>query len=92
MLLRVGATLPVELGLGSCGVGLEAPRQVTSSQTRGETCIPCIPWQILNHWTTRVALELTIFHKNPIVGHSVVIKVVVLNRPLPCSLGTVGVS
>ena len=73
-------------------MGLAATRHVEPSQTRDQTCIPCIAWQILNYWTTRVAPQLTFFHKNPIVGHSVVIKVVVLKHPSPYSLGTVGVS
>ena len=33
--------------------GLVAPWQVGSSQTRAQTCVPCIGKQILNHWTTR---------------------------------------
>ena len=42
--------------------GLVAPRHVGSSQTRARTHVPCIGRQILNHCTTREALEL-IFNK-----------------------------
>ena len=50
------ASVVVECGLGSCGlqaqqlwhVGLIAPRHVGSSQTRAQTCVPCIGRRILN--------------------------------------------
>ena len=32
-----------------------------SSQTRDQTCVPCIGRQILNHWTTREVQYLSIF-------------------------------
>ena len=34
-------------------MGLVALRHVEFSQTRDQTCVPCIGRQILNHWTTR---------------------------------------
>ena len=48
------------MGLSSCSswaqqlwcTGLAAPWQVKSSQTRNQTCVPCIGRWILNHWTT----------------------------------------
>ena len=41
-------------GLSSCGTQLlVAPQPVRSSQTREQSCVPCIGRQILNHWTTR---------------------------------------
>ena len=39
-------------------MGPVAPRHVGSSQTRARTRVPCIGRQILNHCTTREALEL----------------------------------
>ena len=36
-------------------MGLVAPRHVGSSQTRAQTCVPCIGRQILNHCATREA-------------------------------------
>ena len=33
--------------------GLVAPRHVGSSQTRDQTCVPCIGRWILNYWTTK---------------------------------------
>ena len=36
-----------------CCTGLVAPRHVVSSQTRGQTCVPCIGRWILYHWTPR---------------------------------------
>ena len=38
--------------------GLVAPRHVGSSQTRAQTCVPCISRQIPNHCATREALYL----------------------------------
>ena len=46
----------VECGLSSYGTGLVALRQVGSSQTRHQTCVPCIA-RILNHWTSREVLH-----------------------------------
>ena len=40
--------------------GLVAPLHVESSQTRGQTCVPCINRQIRNPWTTRSPLEGTL--------------------------------
>ena len=40
-------------------MGLVAPWHVASSQTRGQTCVPRIGRQILNHWTTREVLRPT---------------------------------
>ena len=48
------------MGFSSCSswaqqlwcTGLAAPWQVKSSQTRNQTCVPCIGRWILNHWTT----------------------------------------
>ena len=37
-----------------------APRHVGSSGTRDRTAVPCIPRQILNHWTTREALHMSL--------------------------------
>ena len=37
----------------STALDFVAPRHVGSSQTRDQTCDPCIGKQILNHWTTR---------------------------------------
>ena len=41
-------------GFSSCWwhMNLVAPRQVESSQTRDQTCVPCMSRQILNHGTT----------------------------------------
>ena len=36
-----------------CCLGLVAPRHVVSSQTRDQTCVPCIGRWILYHWTPR---------------------------------------
>ena len=36
---------------------LAAPHHVWSSQTKGWTCVPCFARQVLNHWTTRKALN-----------------------------------
>ena len=33
--------------------GLVAPRHVKSSRIRNQTCVPCVVWHILCHWTTR---------------------------------------
>ena len=38
--------------------GLVVPRHLGSSKTRDRTCVPCIGRLILNHWTTREALDL----------------------------------
>ena len=35
---------------------LVAPQHVGSSQTRDQTCVPCVDRRILNYWTTREAL------------------------------------
>jgi hypothetical protein len=40
-------------GSSSCGMGLVAPRQVESSQTRDRTRVPRIGRWALNHWVTR---------------------------------------
>ena len=58
------------LGLSSCGLwalerglqkvqhlGLVAPKHVDSSQTRNQTCDPCVRKWILNHWTTKEVLD-----------------------------------
>ena len=39
----------------SCGMWAQLPYGMwdLSSPTRGRTHVPCIAWQILNHWTTR---------------------------------------
>ena len=37
-------------------IGFAAPWHVGSSQTRDETCVPCIGRWILNHWAIREAL------------------------------------
>ena len=61
--LTVAVSLVVEhrlqtRSLSSCGSRtLVAPRHVGSSQTRARTRVPCIGRQILNHCTTREALE-----------------------------------
>ena len=40
--------------LTSCGVWLScSPQHMGSSQTRDQTCVPCLSRQILNHWTSR---------------------------------------
>ena len=39
-------------------MGLAAPRQVGSSQTRDRTCVPCTGRWILNHCTTREVLDI----------------------------------
>ena len=46
--------------------GLVAPRHVGSSQTRARTRVPCIGRQILNHCTTREALQF--LKVNPFEG------------------------
>ena len=38
-----------------------ASRHVRSSWTKDRTRVPCIAWQILNHWTTREALFFIFF-------------------------------
>ena len=38
-------------------MGLVALRHVGSSQTSGQTIVPCIGRQILNHWSTREVLS-----------------------------------
>ena len=45
--------------------GLAAPRHVGSSQTRARTRVPCIGRQILNHCTTREALNTFFTDSNP---------------------------
>ena len=53
-------------------MGLVAPWHVESSGT----CVPCIDRWILNHWTTRKALEVTFYgsmatptiHMSPVVA------------------------
>ena len=35
--------------------GLAAPKHVGSSQTRDQTCVPCVGRGILSHWTTKEA-------------------------------------
>ena len=47
--------------LSSCGSGLVAPRHVGSSQTRVRARVPFIGRQILNHCTTREALNIRVF-------------------------------
>ena len=57
-LLAAVASLPVENRLQSTRsvvVGLVALRHVGSSQTRDQTCVPCIGKQFLNLWTTSEA-------------------------------------
>ena len=46
---------------GSLVAARGAPRSMwdLSSQTRDETCLPCIGRWILNHWTTREVPALT---------------------------------
>ena len=53
-----------------------------SSRTRGQTRVPCIGRQILNHWTTREALEGKLFrkHKGAIIGLPVVLFCVNINN------------
>ena len=48
-------------------VGLVALRHVESSQTRGQTRVPSIGRQILNHWTTREVPNIH-FRKNPLAA------------------------
>ena len=68
--LHRGARASHYRGLSCCGAqapdaqaqrlwltGVVAPRHVGSSQTRARTRVPCIGRQILNHCTTREALE-----------------------------------
>ena len=43
-------------GAGTRGTGLVALQPVGSSQTRDQTCVPCIGRRILNHWTNREVL------------------------------------
>ena len=57
------ASVAVAPGLWQTGsvvvaLGLVAPQQVGSSQTRDRTHVPCIGRQILNRWTTREVLVL----------------------------------
>ena len=48
------AQAPGRVGFGDLQLkGLAALWRVGSSQTRAQTCVPCIGRQILNHWTTR---------------------------------------
>ena len=47
-----------QTGLVVVALGLVAPQQVGSSQTRDRTHVPCIGRQILNRWTTREVLVL----------------------------------
>ena len=57
-LLAAVASLPVENRLQSTRsvvVGLVTLRHVGSSQTRDQTCVPCIGKQFLNLWTTSEA-------------------------------------
>ena len=54
-LLLLWSTGSRHLGFSSCGTGLVAPRCMGSSQTRVQTCVPCIGRQILNNCTTREA-------------------------------------
>ena len=53
-----------------------------SSLTRGQTHVPCIRRQILNHWTTREAPEGKLFgkHKDAIIGLTVVLFCVNINN------------
>ena len=60
----VQASVVAAHGLGTCAslalelrcTGLVALQHVGSSQTRDQTCVTCIGWQILNHWATREIL------------------------------------
>ena len=47
--------------VGHRHTGLVAPQHVGSSQTRDQTCGPCIGRQILNHWTTREVQPLSFY-------------------------------
>ena len=48
-------------GLTSCvwHLCLEALWHVGSSQTGGQTPVPCIAWRVLNHWTTRETPDIS---------------------------------
>ena len=53
-----GAQALGRLGFSSCGYGLSCPGMWgLSSRTRGRILFPCIGRRILNHWTTREALQ-----------------------------------
>ena len=62
-LLLLRSTGSRHVGFSSCGTwaqqlwlaGLVAPRHVGSSQTRAQTCVPCIGRRILNHCFTKEA-------------------------------------
>ena len=43
-------------------MGLAAPQQVRSSQTRDSTGVPCTARQITNHWATREAPQILLQH------------------------------
>ena len=45
------------------GLGLAASWHVSSSQTREQTCVPCLGRGILNHWTTREVQPLLLSHQ-----------------------------
>ena len=45
--------------------GFVAPQHVGSSQTRAQTCVPCIGRRILNHCTTREVLLLLFYNGLP---------------------------
>ena len=49
--------------------GLVAQRYASYSQTRDQTCVPCIGRQILIHCTTREVLSFTSFNLPPLHPH-----------------------
>ena len=63
-LLIVGLLLLQSTGSRVCGLSLwltdlVPSKHVGSSQTRDQTCVPCIARQILNSWTTREVPRLS---------------------------------
>ena len=43
---------------------LVALQHVGSSQTRDQTCVPCIGWWVLYHWATREVLFIPLKENN----------------------------
>ena len=56
-------------------MGLVALQHMGSSQTRDQTCVPCIGRRILNHRTTREAPYVTslIYHQHQVFGFTIYI-------------------
>ena len=59
--LGTQASIAVSHGLSNCGTWISYPAECGISQTRDQTCVPCIGRWILHRWTTREVHNLFYF-------------------------------